>query len=126
MAWPPASERPQRHSTPAATQGRQQLASSGEKERRTLEKTPRCIGETEGARRQQGCGGGKLGQPAKADARPGAEQSEEEQVRESAGEWELGVHLYTAQGRQGAWQRRQGTRQGSSAMVATSTDTRRP
>ena len=75
-AWPEAAlgglatcnERPQRHSTPAATRGRQQLASSGEKERRTLEKTPRCIGETEGARRQQGCGGGKLGQPAMAAA----------------------------------------------------------
>ena len=83
-------------------------------------------GSTRGNTGQWGRGGGKLGQPAKADARPGAEQSEEEQVRESAGEWELGVHLYTAQGRQGAWQRRQGTRQGSSAMVATSTDTRRP
>ena len=66
MAWPPASERPQRHSMPATTRGQQQLTSSGEKERHTLEKTPRCIEETEGARRQQGCGGGKLGQPAMA------------------------------------------------------------
>ena len=40
-----------------------------------------------GGLERRGRGGGELGQPAMADARPGAEQSEEEQVRESAGEW---------------------------------------
>ena len=40
-----------------------------------------------GGMERQGRGGSKLGQPTMADARLGAERSEEEQVRESAGEW---------------------------------------
>ena len=47
-ARPCTSERLWRHSAPVAARWRQQQAYTGDKERRTQAKTPRCMRETEG------------------------------------------------------------------------------